>query len=194
MHRYPIPPTHHLYCTPTLCLFRPHRSCFWLSLVASICDTLGLILLGYMVIVSSDQLGYFAAYEAVLAAGSVVAVLWNNRMLCSRTAELRLNTAVLGLATMPGYFFLLAGLIMLMASTPQHQRECLLLVSCALCTQYIRTSCMVEALTTHAQTHTVQALCCDLSCNASRSHLLSMQQQQRRLCLSPATPAQSAWG
>lgn len=80
-----------------------HLSCFWLTLLATVADSLGALLIGMLVVVTTQGLSPFALVTAVGFGASVLAVLWNTTVLSSRAAELRLNTVVLLLASMPFY-------------------------------------------------------------------------------------------
>jgi len=73
-----------------------------------------MMLTGFLVITTTRNLDLFASFMAVTFGASAVAVLWNYKFLCSRTAELRLNTSVLGLATMPLYDMLKATVLVVM--------------------------------------------------------------------------------
>lgn len=89
-----------------------HLSCFWLSLAASTCDSLAMVLTGFLIITVTNNLAIFAAFQAIAFGSCAAAVLWNYRLLCSRAAELRLNAALLGLAGAPFYEFLKAIVLM----------------------------------------------------------------------------------
>jgi hypothetical protein len=80
-----------------------HLSCFWLTLLATVADSLGALLMGMLVLTVTDGLSAFAIVTAVGFGASVLAVLWNTTLLSSRAAELRLNAVVLLLASMPFY-------------------------------------------------------------------------------------------
>lgn len=90
------------------CFTQMLRSCFWLSLICSTCDSLLLLINGYLVVTTTHSLEVLAGYQAVAFGACGVAVLWNCRLLCSRAAELRLNAAVMMLAVMPFYMLLKA--------------------------------------------------------------------------------------
>lgn len=105
-----------------------HLGCFWLTLVAAVCDALGMMLAGFLVLSVSSDLDLYATFQAVTFGGAAAAVIWNYLFLCSRTAELRLNGSILGLAAMPGYEALKAVVIMGLAARPQH--KAVLLVVC----------------------------------------------------------------
>ena len=85
--------------------------------MCSSCDTALLLLNGYLLIMTTQSLATFAAYQAVSYGACAVAVLWNTRLLSSRAAELRLNAAIMVLAAMPGHMLLKAVVIDLNVST-----------------------------------------------------------------------------
>jgi hypothetical protein len=87
-------------------------SCFWLSLAAGTCDTLALLLTGFMVVAVTSSLAVMAAFRAIAFSCSAAAVLWNWRALSSRVAELHLNGAMLLLAGLPLYQALKAALLL----------------------------------------------------------------------------------
>ncbi|KAF6252281.1 hypothetical protein COO60DRAFT_1644178 [Scenedesmus sp. NREL 46B-D3] len=84
-------------------LLLKHLRCFWLSLAAGACDTLALLLTGFLVVAVTDSLAVLAAFQAIAFGCSAAAVLWNWRALSSRIAELHLNGAMLLLAGLPLY-------------------------------------------------------------------------------------------
>lgn len=66
-----------------LCIFS--RSCFWLSVIAGACDSLCVLLNGYLVMATtSGSLDTLAAFQAIAFGGAAAATLWNWRVLCSR--------------------------------------------------------------------------------------------------------------
>lgn len=71
-----------------------------------------MMLTGFLALTTTKNLATFAAFQAVTFGCSAAAVLWNYKFLCSRVAELRLNTVVLSLAAMPFYEFFKAILLM----------------------------------------------------------------------------------
>jgi hypothetical protein len=93
-----------------------HLSCFWLTLLATVADSLGALLLGMLVLTTRPGLSPFAIVTAVGFGASVLAVLWNTTLLSSRAAELRLNAVVLMLAAMPFYHAFKALVIILVPS------------------------------------------------------------------------------
>lgn len=90
-----------------------HLSCFWLTLLATVADSLGALLIGMLVLTTTEGLSPFTLVTAVGFGASVLAVLWNTTLLSSRAAELRLNTVVLMLASMPFYHVFKALVIIL---------------------------------------------------------------------------------
>lgn len=86
-------------------------SCFWLSLVAGACDSLSMLLTGFLVVNLTRDLGLLAVFQAIAFGCSAAAVLWNWQALSSRLAELHLNKAVLLLASLPFYQAAKAGLL-----------------------------------------------------------------------------------
>ena len=96
-------------CPPT----SSRCSCFWLSLVAGACDSLTLLLTGFLLVnLSKSLLGLLAVFQAIMFGCSAAAVLWNWQALRSRTAELHLNAAVMLLAGMPFYQAAKAGVLL----------------------------------------------------------------------------------
>ncbi|WIA20821.1 hypothetical protein OEZ85_005176 [Tetradesmus obliquus] len=89
-----------------------HLSCFWLSLAAGTCDTLALLLTGFLVVAITDSLAVLASFQATAFGCSAAAVLWNWRALSSRAAELHLNGAMLLLAGLPLYQALKAAVLL----------------------------------------------------------------------------------
>jgi hypothetical protein len=87
-------------------------SCFWLSLAAGTCDTLALLLTGFLVVAVTNSLAVLAAFQAIVFGCSTAAVLWNWRALSSRAAELHLNGAMLLLAGLPMYQAIKAAVLM----------------------------------------------------------------------------------
>jgi hypothetical protein len=90
-----------------------HLSCFWLTLAATVADSLGALLVGMLTITVTKGLGTFTLLTAVGFGACALAVLWNTTLLSSRAAELRLNSVVLLLAAMPFYLSLKALVIVL---------------------------------------------------------------------------------
>jgi hypothetical protein len=95
-----------------------HLSCFWLTLVATVADSLGALLVGLLVVTVTDGLATFALVTAVGFGACAAAVLWNTTVLSSRAAELRLNSVVLMLAAMPFYQAFKGLVIILVPSAP----------------------------------------------------------------------------
>jgi len=93
-----------------------HLSCFWLTLLATVADSLGALLMGMLVLTTTEGLSPFAIITAVGFGATVLAVLWNTTLLSSRAAELRLNAVVLLLAAMPFYHAFKALVIILVPS------------------------------------------------------------------------------
>ncbi|WIA41112.1 hypothetical protein OEZ86_004740 [Tetradesmus obliquus] len=89
-----------------------HLSCFWLSLAAGTCDTLALLLTGFLVVAITDSLAVLASFQAIAFGCSAAAVPWNWRALSSRGAELHLNGAMLLLAGLPLYQALKAAVLL----------------------------------------------------------------------------------
>jgi hypothetical protein len=117
---------------PRLCdaaVLRLTRSCFWLSLVAGACDSLTMVLNGFLLVVLTKSLGLLATFQAIAFGCSTAAVLWNCQVLCSRAAELRLNKAVLLLAGLPFYQAAKAGVLLAPLPTGE-ERWCCLCMSC----------------------------------------------------------------
>lgn len=80
-----------------------HLSCFWLTLLATVADSLGSLLIGMLVLTVTEGLTPFVVVITVSFGAAALAVLWNTTLLSSRAAELRLNAVVLMLAAMPFY-------------------------------------------------------------------------------------------
>jgi len=87
-------------------------SCFWLSLLAGACDSLSLMLTGFLVVNLFKSLATLAVFQAITFGCSAAAVLWNWQALHSRLAELHLNGAVLLLAGLPFYQLAKAGVLL----------------------------------------------------------------------------------
>jgi hypothetical protein len=78
------------------------------------------MLTGFLVIATTEDLATFAKFQAIAFGCCAAAVLWNYRFLCSRTAELRLNAAILGLAAMPFYQLFKAVVLLVQPTTGTH--------------------------------------------------------------------------
>jgi hypothetical protein len=87
-----------------------------------VCDSLTMVLTGFLLVVVSKSLGLLAIFQAIAFGCSVAAVLWNWQVLCSRAAELRLNKAVLLLAGLP--FYQAAKALVLLAPLPTGGDSC----------------------------------------------------------------------
>lgn len=78
------------------------------------------MLTGFLVIATTEDLATFAKFQAIAFGCCAAAILWNYRFLCSRTAELRLNAAILGLAAMPFYQLFKAVVLLVQPTTGTH--------------------------------------------------------------------------
>jgi hypothetical protein len=80
-----------------------HLACFWLSAAALAIDTSCYVLAGWLVIRATDSISAFVAVQAVSFAAQGVSTVLYAALLGTRRAELHLNAATIGLASMPLY-------------------------------------------------------------------------------------------